>query len=126
MPLTPNNRQEHWMQEIIDAIGNGGGGGSSDLSIANVTVTNNTGSGLVLNAPLAFDANEAWDEAPACAYTSVTLESGDNSLKVVMYKGKAFIDNTFGKATIVVTGGIELVYDDFMFQITGDGTITIS
>ena len=142
--LTPNNRKEHWYQAIIDGStdlepnkrseywykeimeSKGGGGGSSDFSIAQVTVTNNVGYELSMSAPCAFNANEAWDESPACSYSSVFLETGDTTLSIIMYKGKAFIDNSFGKNTVVVTGGIELVYDDFMFQVTGDGTITIS
>ena len=31
--LTPNNRREHWYSEIIDAIGSGGGGGGGGLLV---------------------------------------------------------------------------------------------
>lgn len=31
--LTPNNRREHWYSEIIDAIGSGGGGGGGVLVV---------------------------------------------------------------------------------------------
>lgn len=56
MPLTPNNREEHWLQgmvdgqttlepnkrreywykEIVDAIGSGGGGGTGGVLVANL------------------------------------------------------------------------------------------
>lgn len=62
MPLTPNNREEHWLQgmvdgqttlepnkrreywykEIVDAIGSGGGGGGGAL--VKIGLTNNNGS----------------------------------------------------------------------------------
>lgn len=123
--LTPNKRSEYWYKEIIDKIGSGGGGGSSDFSIAEVTITNNYGDDLTFSWAAVYDENELGEGSPAMISPSVYIPMGGTvTFKMPMYKGKASIEKN-GDATLSVSGGIEQYGDGFYF-VTGDGTITIS
>lgn len=112
-----------------EIFGNGGsgGGGSSDFSIANVTITCDNGNLILLGysthvigglAISPFD-DELMDIFGAPPNTPTTW-------KVVMYKGLANFDTSDDPTTlsVAVTGSIE--YDNGTFHITGDGTITIT
>lgn len=59
--LTPNNRKEHWYKEIIDSIGSGGGGGGGVLIVemtldadTHYATLNKTAGEIVAAFPLVF------------------------------------------------------------------------
>lgn len=104
-----------------------GGGGSSDLSIANVTITNTTGHERIFMPICMLD-----DDAPIDGYTAadINFESiGSVTYQVPLFKGGALAlggesiaDNVMTIFTNV-TGSGTLV-DSIMVLITGDCTIT--
>ena len=98
----------------------GGGGGSSDFSTAEVIVTNNTNTAIMISALVCIELGEDLvTGAEVMPNSSLTVE-------VVLYKNNASLCNTEAEASVVTTG--DIVYDDEYgdFYITGAGTITFS
>lgn len=123
------------IQEIIEAW-NGccsdgeGGGGSSDLSIAKVTLN------LTADDDTPF-VGEKVDTAfylGTSEYRSSNVPAVDHVAEIVMHSNEAEIYYTFGVSEEeilygnlvdepVCTGGVEYI-DSGIFVVTGDGTIT--
>lgn len=121
--LTPNKRSEYWYKEIIDTIGSGGGG-SSDFSVANVTLTNASGESLNFSWPVVYEENEMGEGAPATVYDNVFIDDNETKIiKIPLYKGSALIE--IDAVSFTVTGNISEVFPG-SYLVTGDGTITIS
>ena len=118
MPLTPNNREEHWLQgmvdgqttlepnkrreywykEIVDAIGSGGGGGG--------------GGGGAFIVPLSFD-----DSGSVDIYTCDKKAS--EILSALKSNSVLFVLEEYNQVFVVVNGGTML--DGYSF-----GTISMS
>ena len=117
MPLTPNNREEHWLQgmvdgqttlepnkrreywykEIVDAIGSGGGGGTGG-GVLVVGVDRQT-----------MTLDKTWNEINSAFFAVLRVLDGS----IVQYN------------FIVSTGyGEDSYYVEFV-SITGDGTVII-
>ena len=122
----PNTMEQAYLKKIAESISGGGGGGSSDFSVAEVTLTNVGESEIRPDIPVAFDENEAGEGAPAMM-TSFRLfgifPKESKELKVPLYKGSAFIN--MGSATIETTGSI-VSMGAGAYLITGDCTISCS
>ena len=100
------------------------GGGSSDFSIAKVTVTL-----TYTNNPFPFAACDAYSDEDDTHLEVYDVLGSSCELNVPLYKGKAiFYANTNSDpsswGTIVCTGGVEYSSEDGCIIITGDGTIT--
>lgn len=91
-------------------------GGASDFSTATVTVINNTGRILSFKGAVALEEDEDY-----YSDSSVTVMS-EEEIIVIMYKGVAYCgaDGMYGD--ISTTGNV--IDDDGLITITGDGTIT--
>ena len=90
-----------------------GGGGSSDFSTATVTIVNNASSGFASGAMITDGSIE----------TEYTVQSGTNTVTVVLYQGAGWISlEVAGQKT--VSGNI--VADDDIYTVSGDGSITIA
>lgn len=105
---------------IIDAEGNetdiGGGGGSSDFSVAEVTVFNQTG------VPLSFIACLALEEDGEYFTNASETVMSESALSVIMYKGTAYGSADGVVESAATTGDVS--YNDGVITITGNGTIT--
>lgn len=109
------------MADLFDIVvarklsGGGGGGGSSDFSTAEVTV--NTPS---VRVQIPYIINE---EQGGTVFDGGIANSG--TYTVPLYKGMLVADySSISHRTITVTGNI--MANEPMFVITGNGTITIS
>ena len=72
--LEPNKRREYWYKEIVDAIGSGGGGGTGG-GVLNVTATvNEAGTEMTLD--------KTWSEIATADFAIVTWEDGQNVYKM--------------------------------------------
>lgn len=91
-------------------------GGSSDFSIAVVTLTGND---VNIICPTAID-----DEREGSGSAGIIAELMPTA-NVILYKGHATLDASDVEGSIEVTGDIELVFEK-IYDITGDCTITIS
>lgn len=107
-------------------------GGSSDLSVAEVTLVNSsTGTVTPMPAPLAFPENAVGEGAPAMAFPTMAMpvEAGNTAtIQVILYKGKGAIDLT-GNSTyfeISVSGDIETNFAPGWAVVEGNGTITFT
>ena len=109
--------------------GGGGGGGSSDFSTAQVTITTDT--------TIGFDGTTFidWIDPDALGTSSsITTEMSPKTVEFVLYKGVTYLtiyDGDFqpiDKTKVSVTGDVVIAEEDgdWWFDITGDGTITIS
>ena len=67
--LTPNNRKEHWYKEIIDSIGSGGGGGGGGVLVVHVTSDTldktwneivNAGFAVIFDDSMPFVGTQIW------------------------------------------------------------------
>lgn len=107
--------------------GGGGGGGDTDLTIANVKITNQALGGSVdINTSFAFDENEMRQGSPAYSYPSFSILSNEEiTFKVIMYKGCAYLwFNATFPYSVIIDGDVERTqYGDYL--ITGDATLTI-
>lgn len=118
-------RLNHMEQGIAE-----GCGGSSDFSIAEVTVVNNSQmeAYAVGNCPAVFEANEIGEGSPATVYYTLPTVPAEATVvfHVPLYKGTCVWGNSpFGETTThSVSGNIDTSMG--MYLITGDGTITIS
>lgn len=104
--------------------GSGGGGGSSDFSVANVTVINHDTSPHAIELPVLLEAGTLNPKQPAVLFiASVGCEPGETVFKVPLYKGSCVYqsENFPIEST---TGGVQYE-DDYVLYITGDGTITL-
>lgn len=105
----------------------GGGGGSSDLSIATVTIVNNKDTTITVvsnDTPIVVEANELGEGTPAMVFPALSadIEAGTSTqFKVPLYKGNCYWDMEWS-STYSVTGDIT-DYEGTLL-ITGDGTIT--
>lgn len=110
--------------EWIEVQSSGGGGGSSDVSLATVTIINSTPEYELSGSGAVFAPNP-YVEPPFIGSTGnfiVPNGSESREIQVLLYKGKAQIQ--FWDATILsATGDAEA--DGDMAQITGDCTLTI-
>lgn len=105
------------MNALEQAVASGGGG-SSDFTIAEVTMTNNTNDSIGMLIPMIFSE----DETNALVIVS-ELETGESVFQIPVYEGMTFVSPLDDVGTPTITGDIE--FEDF-FIIMGDGTITIS
>ena len=114
--ITENGEDIDVAQYATADVNVSGGGGSSDFSTAEVTVTNQTLN--VLNVPYLDNVDDT-DFISTEILTSGTYD-------ILLYKNYAFGFLTIegDEPSVVVTGDIE--YSNGEFNITGDGTITIS
>ena len=121
------------IQEIIEAWNGcgdgteGGGEGSGDLSIAEVTISVVSGGAhrFYSGMPVLL---EAADGAPATvAYTIFDQipEGESRTFRVPLYKGGCMWQKPYEAIDVAVSGNIEII-NDTMYYITGDGTITFS
>ena len=104
-------------------------GGSSDFSIAEVTVINNTSGtmpNLTSNAPIVIKNDT--NDFPACImFAPMSVVGTTVTFMVPLYKGKCVWDSqSFVDAgNVSLSENIEDYYGQ-AYVITGDGTITIS
>lgn len=116
-----------WPDGFVSGISSGsGGGGESDFSIARVTFINN--SETLVNIELAV-AVEADGEYPASTTTGAESSPGQTeTYNVVLYKGAsyAFISVGIDYSAVAFATSENITFDGQSFNITGDGTITIS
>lgn len=122
------NIYESLLAKAINGNGGGGGGGSSDFSTAEVTLYSSVVGLTISNFPhFTLDSEVApdyyeWD-ATAAPYNTPETYS------VVLYKGVTYawlLDSENAAQDVSVTGSIEYDSEEWMFTITGNGTITIS
>ena len=105
----------------------GGGGGSSDLTIANVTITCESGF-------TSADLFVVYVYEDLLNSEFILTQEGDYDLGIVLYKGftsAALTDGNgdpYDKTKVSVTGDVVIAEEggDWWFDITGDGTITLS
>lgn len=120
---------EIYRAKLVEGIGNmsSGGGGSSDFSTAEVTIINNRSDmGINFLMPTFMETpfiSSTYLSEPIFAHRTVVAP-------VILYKNKGGIavrdyDTYETKPNFAVTGSIEYIGDG-EFDITGDGTITIS
>ena len=109
MPLTPNNREEHWLQgmvdgsttlepnkrseywykEIIDAIGSGGGGGGGGAGVLIATMDLQTMAldktwSEIYNAP--FSVIKMCPAENTASFAYVSTIDGENSYTIIAYQ----------------------------------------
>jgi len=97
-------------------------GGSSDLSTAMVAIT--AADVLSLQLPVCVDELE-WNYVGADS--SGSLNIGENTFKVLLYKGKAFISTIINPYTFSdLSGSIEYDSDNFSYVITGDCSFSVA
>lgn len=110
----------------------GGGGGSSDFSTAEVTVISSNGGEYIQVFSAIQDISQSYDLEPnALPPVASTLDmetsSGSEVIDIVMYQGHALISSPKASS---ISGDIELIAEPFegdaIYDITGDGTITLS
>lgn len=101
-----------------------GGGGSSDLSIAQVTITYDHEDTVNAGIMLPW-AKEAYPPiVPEASSHASNIDSTPNfPIPVILYKGKCST-GYFGTGTVTTSGNV--IYQNHKFTITGDCTITIS
>ena len=102
-----------------------GGGGSSDFSTAEVTITNNSTSPMIVYAPIVVDS-----EGQTCIVPSANADSLP-TVNIAIYKGTTLaqfdetITHSLEGIRFSTTGNAEVV-DVGIVMITGDCTITIT
>lgn len=116
------------IREILEEGQSGGGGGSSDLSLANVTIKTNDESGVDLDNIVFLDEHPAGLPVTASFQAGLSIESGSPlTVKVPLYKGIAIMHILDGLEVIVDSGSAEATefagaYDVF---ISGDCTLKV-
>ena len=110
---------------LEDKGGGSGGGGSSDLSIAMVTITyehdeTDSDGGILL--PIAEEAAPPFILEESARGTKIDF-TPDFPIQVILYKGKCTTDY-LGTGTVTTSGNV--TYQNNVFTITGDCTITVS
>ena len=118
----------------VEQPASGGGGGSSDTSIANVTITWDAVSAQAasLTGPFCFEEGDLGEGIPAILWTeydvSSLIEEGqplELPVKCALYKGKTAVSVGYPEgATITTTGSITEMFEG-IYMIGGDGTISI-
>lgn len=121
MPLTPNNREEHWLQgmvdgqttlepnkrreywykEIVDAIGSGGGGG--------------TGGG-VLVVTLDFDTltlDKTWNEIASSSLAVLKVNADNATHFSTLYMTNILGENEFAVYFFRIEGGSRIESETF-------------
>lgn len=69
--LEPNKRREYWYKEIVDAIGSGGGGGTGGgVLVANVTIDEQA---------MTMTLDKTYNDIIAAPFTVATIYNEDNS-----------------------------------------------
>ena len=115
----PQSRSEVLLTEYVN---NGGGGGSSDFSIAHVTLINTSQDGYyyTVNCPSIYldDLEYATEDV---------IAEEPSVLDVVLYKGEQHMDAWDWDTSIapVITGDITYDSEENLFIITGDGSISL-
>lgn len=109
--------KNNW-SKIIDSIATNwtGGGGSSDFSMAEVTVSTAEGISDMIYASMALE------QGGRSAAMPILMGEGKNN--VILYKGTAIGMLSNPSLSVNVTGSIQ--YNSGQFVITGNGTITIT
>lgn len=105
-----------------------GGGGSSDFSIANVTIITTNGDEKI-EIPLC--ALNLTPEIQGCAmpYVSYYDDIGSHNYKVILFKGKALaagIIDANGAVTFTNVSGSATMMNPQNVMITGDCTLTVN
>ena len=104
------------LNKLEQAVADFEGGGSSDFSTAEVTVVNNTNTGVnILGAIIDHDVINGG---------MIMADNDTHAIEAVLYKAEGLIIVDDEEATITVSGDAEL--DETSVIITGDCTITIS
>ena len=93
------------MNALEQAVASGGGG-SSDFTIAEVTMTNNKNDSIGMLIPMIFSE----DETNALVIVS-ELETGESVFQIPVYEGMTFVSPLDDVGTPTITGDIE--FDDF-------------
>lgn len=114
--------------QLIDLIatvapsGGGGGGGDGDFSVATVTMINNSGTALSVEAASYFE-----EDGERYSIGSLYAEPGETTISpVILYKGSAYgYVLTNPPPSMTSSGNIE-IEEGSDWIITGDGTVTIS
>jgi len=113
------------VSEVIDLVApliQGGGGGGGDFTVATVTMVNNSGTSISIEAATYWVGEGEY-------YTSGSIYADPNATtttSVILYKGAGFgYVTTENPPTLIASGDIEIV-DNVEVYITGDGTITIN
>lgn len=104
----------------------GGGGGESDFSTARVTFINNSETTVNIELAVAVEADE---EYPATTATGVESVAGQTeTFNVILYKGASYAHISIGidYSALAFATSENITFDGQSFDITGDGTITIS
>lgn len=98
----------------------GGGGGESDLSFAEVTITNNSSFATTIYIPIANELTETPFD-PACMANAYTLSGETKTFRAILYKGKLMLT---ANPSFSVSGNADIQMGQLI--ITGDCSITIS
>ena len=114
----PQSRSEVLLTEYVN---NGGGGGSSDFSIAHVTLINTSQDKYYNYVTTRVDGDYIE------TYERVVDNSQSITIDVVLYKGKQDMTAWEWDDSIapVITGDITFDSEENLFIITGDGSISL-
>ena len=113
------------VSEVIDLVApliHSGGGGGGDFTVATVTMVNNSGTSINIEAATYFEGEgEHFSSGSIYADPNATITAS-----VILYKGVGFgYVTTENPPTITASGDIE-IENNVEVYITGDGTITIT
>ena len=105
---------------LANAMGEGGGGGSSDFSTAEVTfIDNSSSSSFTISVPNLFMGD---------MYSLLTKGdiSGGDVQEIVLYKGKSTATISYSNSSVTLSCTGDITINGLNATITGNGTITIS
>lgn len=123
---TPQNTNPAILSQMLDELAGEGSGGSSDFSMATVTLIRNTDF-YVYGLPIIATTTTPIGDLEFIV-TSESLYNGDTN--VVLYKGFALTEVTYNPSLnleITAIGAIEKIDEEegfITYKITGDCTIT--
>lgn len=127
--MEPITRIEKYLAEIVENTA-GGGGGTSDLTVAQVTVTNETTSYAQIIAPVIYE-----DEGWATAQTEINCtpagrDGATQTFRCILYKGNAdiyaILESIGADCQLTVVSGEAEAWGDNQAGITGDAVLTIN
>lgn len=123
LPATDFSRMN---REYIKAVvEESGGGGSSDFSIAEVTITNTTNDGAVVFPCIGADHGDGIEDWDTMEIMTVEPSPDGQAFKIPVYKsGTLLMVAGNPPYTISVTGSI--TEDSGTIIVTGNGTISMS
>ena len=97
--------------------------GGGDLTMASLTIINESDVALEGEFPVCYEAGEMDEEAPACIFMYAYVSVGETvTFNVPLYKGLLIIENVFG-GDVEFSGDIEA--GEMGINITGDCTAKI-